>query len=63
MAITMQGNWTVSVKSKDAAFPQRFLISGAVSGNGTYDGKTSTPPVFVRRWRRTSPSPTPASTC
>ncbi len=47
MAITMQGNWTVSVKSKSAAFPQRFVIAGASSGNGTYAGDTSTPPVTV----------------
>jgi hypothetical protein len=47
MAITMQGNWTISVKGKNAAFPQRFLVSGAASGNGTYEGKTTTPPVTV----------------
>jgi hypothetical protein len=47
MAITMQGSWTVSVKSKEAAFPQRFVISGAASGNGIYAGDVATPPVFV----------------
>ncbi len=47
MAITMQGSWTVAVKSKSASRPQRFIISGAVSGNGVYEGKTSTPPVLV----------------
>ena len=38
MIISMQGNWTVRVKSKEAAFPQRFVISGAASGNGTHAG-------------------------
>ncbi|HEV2722832.1 MAG TPA: hypothetical protein VG323_22600 [Thermoanaerobaculia bacterium] len=48
MAITMQGSWTVSVKSAEAFEPkQRFIISGAISGNGTYGGATSTPPVHV----------------
>lgn len=47
MAITMQGSWTVGVKSKEAAYAQRFIISGADSGNGTYEGKTTTPPVYV----------------
>jgi hypothetical protein len=47
MAISMQGAWTVSVRSKNAAFPQRFIISGATSGNGVYNGITATPPVFV----------------
>lgn len=47
MSITMQGSWTVSVKSKSAAYPQRFIISGADVGNGTYSGTTSTSPVFA----------------
>ena len=47
MAITMQGNWTIRVKSKDAAFAQRFQISGAAAGNGTYAGDVTTPAVFV----------------
>ncbi|MCW3089561.1 MAG: hypothetical protein JWP81_630, partial [Ferruginibacter sp.] len=47
MLITMQGNWTVSVKSKNASFPQRFIISGATTGNGTYTGATATPAVNV----------------
>jgi len=47
MAITMQGAWTVAVKSKSAAFAQRFIISNAASGNGTYAGDVATPPVFV----------------
>jgi len=43
----MQGPWTVSVKSKNAAFPQRFIISGAATGNGTYVGDPTTPAVPV----------------
>ena len=43
----MQGNWTVKVKSKSASFPQRFIITGATSGNGVYDGDTSTAAVNV----------------
>lgn len=43
----MQGDWTVRVKSKNAAFPQRFIISGASTGNGTYNGVTATPAVAV----------------
>lgn len=53
MAIPMQGSWTVSVKSKSAAFPQRFIIAGAESGNGTYVGAVGTNPVPVSgpNWR------------
>lgn len=47
MTITMQGSWSVSVKSKSAAYPQRFTIAGAATGNGTYAGQVSTPPVYV----------------
>src|SRR5690349_12808910 len=48
MAITMQGSWTVSVKSAEAfESAQRFIISGAVTGNGTYGGATGTAPVSV----------------
>lgn len=47
MAITMQGTWTVSVKSKEAAWPQRFVIAGADAGNGMYAGEVATPPVNV----------------
>jgi len=38
MIISMQGNWTVAVKAKNAAFPQRFVISGATTGNGPHPG-------------------------
>lgn len=47
VAITMQGAWNVSVKSKNATFPHRFIIAGASSGNGTYVGDTTTSPVAV----------------
>ncbi len=42
MIITMQGNWTVSVKAKNATFSQRFIISGAITGNGTHSGTAGT---------------------
>ena len=47
MLISMQGSWTVSVKSKSAAFPQKFTIIGANTGNGTYTGEVTTAPVNV----------------
>jgi hypothetical protein len=48
MTINMQGSWTISVKSVETLEPpQRFVIAGAASGNGTYSGSTSTPAVFV----------------
>jgi len=46
MAITMQGAWTIRVSTKNAAFAQRFVVSGAASGNGTYDGTVGNS-VFV----------------
>lgn len=42
MAINMQGSWTVTVTAKNAAYPQRFIVSGAGSGNGTYNGAVGT---------------------
>ena len=48
MAITMQGNWTVQVKSKAASFQQRFIIQGSSNGkDGVYAGAVSTSPVQV----------------
>ena len=48
MAITMQGSWTVRVKSKEAASSQRFQISGSDNfTDGTYVGIVSTAPIFV----------------
>ncbi len=42
MIISMQGNWAVTVKSKSAAFPQRFIVQGAASGNGIHSGVPGT---------------------
>ncbi len=47
MPITMQGNWTVRVKSKAADWAQRFIISGSDNADGTYEGDVSTAPVSV----------------
>ncbi|MFZ5546896.1 MAG: hypothetical protein ACOZJZ_25385 [Pseudomonadota bacterium] len=46
MAITMQGAWTIRVSAKNASFAQRFVVTGADSGNGTYTGTVGTS-VFV----------------
>lgn len=52
MLVTMQGTWTLTVKAKYAAFPQRFIISGATSGNGTYLANEKMAPVTVsgKQW-------------
>lgn len=42
MIISMQGNWTVTVKTKNASFPQRFVVQGATSGNGAHTGSPGT---------------------
>ncbi len=42
MIIPMQGNWTVTVKSKNATFEQQFVITGANSGNGVHPGTVET---------------------
>ncbi len=47
MPITMQGNWTVSVKSKSASYKQRFVIQGSDGADGTYTGETMTPAINV----------------
>jgi hypothetical protein len=47
MAITMQGSWTVRVRSKSAGFLQRFQIAGSDFADGTYAGEVATPAVFV----------------
>lgn len=48
MPISFQGTWTISVKVKSpAALPQRFTISGANVGNGTYNGFVGLAPITV----------------
>jgi len=48
MPINMQGSWTLSVSLTEAgSSPQRFTVSGATTGNGTYAGDFTTPPVHV----------------
>lgn len=50
MAITMQGNWTLRVKHGSAE-AQRFVVAGAVIGNGHYEAAPDTA-LFVagREW-------------
>ena len=46
----MQGPWTVTVKSKSAAWQQRFVIAGSsngADGHYEYSGSTAPPPVAV----------------
>ncbi|MBX3622507.1 MAG: hypothetical protein KF891_21280 [Rhizobacter sp.] len=38
MAITMQGSWTLRATARQAAYAQRFIVSGADIGDGVYDG-------------------------
>lgn len=47
MAVTMQGTWTISVKQKSAAWPQRFVVQGTDSSDGVYDGIVGSAPVVV----------------
>ncbi|WP_346317519.1 hypothetical protein [Chitinophaga sp. YIM B06452] len=47
MSIRLQGMWLVKVRSRNASYPQQFRIDGALTGNGIYNGVTSTPEVFV----------------
>lgn len=51
MSITMQGGWTVTVKSKSAAFAQRFVVSRPGNPNIVVDGVPGNS-VFVnaRQW-------------
>lgn len=42
MIISMQGNWTVTVKTKNASFPQRYVVQGALFGNGVHSGAVGT---------------------
>lgn len=42
MAITIKGNWKIRVKSKDADWDQRFVISDSTASKGTYPGVVGT---------------------
>ncbi|NUQ23420.1 MAG: hypothetical protein HUU34_05680 [Saprospiraceae bacterium] len=42
MIVSMQGNWKVTVKSKSADYAQRFVVSGALLGNGPHNGTPGT---------------------
>lgn len=43
MPIQLQGNWTVQLVSQPIDQPQRFIIGGAVTGNGIYSDTYTTP--------------------
>lgn len=48
MALNIQGNWKIQVITKNPqSLPQRFIVTGAVSGNGVYIGTTLSPIVQV----------------
>jgi hypothetical protein len=38
MAVTIQDDWKVKVTSKNAAFDQRFIVSGSIASDGVYPG-------------------------
>jgi len=42
MAVVVQGDWTVKVTVKNAAFDQRFVVSGSAASDGTYPGTVGT---------------------
>lgn len=48
MPLSLSGTWTITVKVKNPmALPQRFIISNAQNGNGTYNGYVGASPVTV----------------
>ncbi|WP_428742754.1 hypothetical protein [Tenacibaculum sp.] len=47
MIVSMQGDWSIGVKTKQAAYPQRFVINGATEGNGIYNAVTNMNPIKV----------------
>lgn len=53
MPVSIQGNWTVTcIYKQQQALPQRFVISGATQGNGTYPGvEGSTIQVSGNNWQ------------
>jgi hypothetical protein len=44
---TLYGKWRIQVKSRHAAFPQRFIVLGAAVGDGTYPGDPSASEIAV----------------
>jgi hypothetical protein len=42
MAVAIQGDWKVRVTIKNAAFDQRFIVSGSVASDGIYPGTVGT---------------------
>lgn len=52
MLVSLQGTWTLCVKALYAAFPSRFIVSGANSGNGTYPVIDKMTPLTVigKQW-------------
>lgn len=49
MAIGLRGTWSVSVKEKNAAWDQRFVVAGSSNGvDGTYAGTSGAPPILVQ---------------
>ena len=51
MPTTIQGNWSIEVVSSNRSIFQRFIITGATSGNGVYSSNvtnTILAPVIVR---------------
>jgi hypothetical protein len=47
MAITMQGRWTLRPTTKNAAWAQRYIVSGANTGNGTHAGTVGSAAIVV----------------
>jgi len=47
MPLSIQGTWSVQVVLKNAALDQRFIITGATSGNGIYLGQPGVGPFTV----------------
>jgi len=47
MTISMNGSWTINVKAKNAAWPQRFRIQGSTNGKDGYYNVTVSTSVFV----------------
>ncbi|MBG6081911.1 hypothetical protein IWX58_003598 [Rubrivivax gelatinosus] len=51
MAIIMHGSWTLRVSAHNSAIAQRFVVSGAETGNGSHDASDGTAVhVTGRQW-------------